>query len=156
MPVNGRQAALSALQSWRKNGAWSDSALSASLDKITDAREAALASRIAYGVVQNAALCDYTITHYLTHSRNRIEPVVLDILRMGAYQILLMDKIPPSAAVNESVRLCRERGYSRAAGLVNAVLRRIAEGGIPPIETGSTEGDMAVRYSHPEWMVRRL
>ena len=87
----------------------------------------------------------------------RLEPQVLDILRLGAYQLLFLSQIPAHAAVSESVALCKEVS-PRAAGLVNAVLRRLSENAeaLPPIpDEGSTQY-LSVRYSHPKWFVRRL
>ena len=74
--------------------------------------EPALAARLFYGILQNQTLCDYCIDRY---ARGRLEPKVRDILRLGTVQLLFMDRVPARAAVNESVRLCRQLGYDRAA-----------------------------------------
>ena len=81
---------------------------------------------------------------------------MLDLLRLSAYQIVLLDKIPPRAAVNEAVALCRKGGCARASGLVNAVLRRVAEyrDALPEIPGAGTADYLAVRYSHPRWLAQ--
>ena len=85
------------------------------------------------------------------------EPKLRDILRLGVYQLLFLDRIPPRAAVNETVLLCKKAGCARASGLVNAVLRRVAEqGGFPPIPGEGTAAYLSIRYSHPLWLVERL
>ena len=155
---SAREAALLALQKWRKNDAWSDAALNAVIQKEKlDRRDAALASRLCYGTIQNL----YYLDHYLNLFSNtpcaRLEPQVLDILRLSAYQILFLTQIPPRAAVNEAVAICK-RHSPRAAGLVNAVLRRLAEQAdqLPPIPNEGTAAYLSVRYSHPLWFADRL
>ena len=128
MAMTAREAAWTALQRWRKNGAWSDAALNIVLQNAQLApRDAALAARICYGTLQNLTLLDHYLAAYCTTPLQKLEPKVLDLLRLSAYQIVLLDKVPPRAAVNEAVALCRKGGCARAAGLVNAVLRRVAE-----------------------------
>ena len=157
MSVSGREAALQALSACRKRGAWSEDALSSAIAKNgLDSREAALASRICYGVVQNRMLCDYYLRHVVSTPLEKLEPLVLDILRMGVYQIALMDKIPASAAVNESVKLAKAHGLQRAAGLINAVLRRLAKGPLPEITAADDLEALSIQTSHPLWLVRRI
>ena len=75
-----------------------------------DTRDAALASRICYGTLQNLALIDHALTQCCDRSLSKLEPQVLDILRISAYQILFMDRIPNHAAVSEAVELCKAAG----------------------------------------------
>ena len=159
MGGSARAAALEALERSRRDGAWSAMALDAAITGCgLDRRDAALASRLYLGVLQNDLYLDHYIDLYLTGKADRLQPKLRDILRIGAYQILLLDKIPVRAAVSESVALCRSQGLERAAGLVNAVLRRLAENRktLPPLPgEGSTEY-LSLRYSHPLWLARRL
>ncbi len=151
-----RQAALEALERFRRDSAWSRQVMeSVSAKRGLDGRNAALAARMFYGVLQNLALCDHYIDAY---TRGRLEPKVRDILRLGVYQLLFMDRIPPSAAVDEAVRACRKLGYARASGLVNAVLRRVdrERDALPPIPGEGTAQYLAVRYSHPLWLAEEL
>ena len=158
MAMTAREAAWTALQRWRKNGAWSDAALHAVLQNAQlEPRDAALAARICYGTLQNLTLLDHYLSVYCTTPLQKLEPKVLDLLRLSAYQIVLLDKIPPRAAVNEAVALCRKGGCARASGLVNAVLRRVAEhrDALPEIPGAGTADYLAVRYSHPRWLAQR-
>ena len=122
-----------------------------------DRRDAALCSRLCLLVLQNAALCDYYIDCYASQRSRRLEPQVLDILRLGTVQLLFMDKIPSSAAVSEAVEEVK-RTAPRAAGMVNAVLRRISENrvALPPIPQEGSAGELSVRFSHPLWLCEKL
>ena len=158
MAMNARQAALSCLERCRREGAWSGQTMDeiikrASLDK----REAALASRLCLGVLQNSRLFEYYIDLYSSVKSRKLEPKVRDILFLGIYQ-LLYTNIPARAAVNESVSLCRQSGYDRAAGLVNAVLRRVSENSdnMPEVPGEGTAEHLAIKYSHAEWLTRRI
>ncbi len=151
-----RRAALEALERFRRDAAWSRQVMGMTARKYAlDGRDAALAARLFYGTLQNLALCDFYIDHY---TKGRLEPKVRDILRLGVYQLLFMDRIPPSAAVDESVKLCRKLRYERAAGLVNAVLRRIERDRdhLPSVPGQGTPDYLSVLYSHPRWLVDEL
>lgn len=151
-----RKTALEALERFRRDGAWSRQVLTALVKKNRlDARDGALAGRLFYGTLQNLILCDYYIDSF---TKGKLEPKVRDILRLGTYQILFMDRIPVSAAVSTSVELCRTLGYARAAGLVNAVLRRIGGHREKHLEIPGkgTAPYLSTLYSHPMWMVEEL
>ncbi len=148
MAMTGRDAALRALIACRKSGAWSDGALKELL-KGMDRREAALASRLCYGVLQNRMLLDHWITTFVRG--RKLQPVVEDILRLGVYQLAFMNKIPQSAAVNEAVNQTKRHANPQAARLVNGVLRTVTRA-----ETLPQPEDMATRYSHPSDLVALL
>lgn len=153
-----RQAAVFALERVRRDGAWSSALGDAMRIKFgLDPRSLALAESICLGVMQNTALLDYYIDLY-SKSSSKIEPKVRDIMRSGAYQLLFMDKIPASAAVNESVALCKKLGYSRAAGFCNAVLRKLAADKVqlPDIPGEGAAEYLSVKYSHPLWLVQYI
>ena len=153
-----RQAAVFALERVRRDGAWSSVLGDAMRIKFgLDPRSLALAESICLGVMQNTALLDYYIDLY-SKSSSKIEPKVRDIMRSGAYQLLFMDKIPASAAVNESVALCKELGYSRATGFCNAVLRKLAADKVqlPDIPGEGAAEYLSVKYSHPLWFVQYI
>ena len=128
MSTPARLTALRVLESCRTHGAWADAALKAQLsrDGLTGP-DAALCSRIVYGVLQNQMLLDFYLAAYCSQKPDHLQPPLLNILRMGAYQILYMDKIPDSAAVNESVELSKIMKRGQASGLVNAVLRKVSK-----------------------------
>ena len=154
-----RAAALEILERCRRDKAWSSAALDAAVSRFgLDRRDAALASRLSLGVLQNSAYCDYYTELYASRKAESLQPKLRDILRLGIYQLLFLDKIPARAAVNESVALCRAAGMERAAGLVNAVLRRVAENRdcLPPVPGEGTAEYLSIRYSHALWLVRRL
>lgn len=153
-----RSAALDALYSLRR-GTFSTEALDAAIRSAgLDRRDAAMCSRIVRSTVQNLGYIDYVIGLWCRTPVRKLETQVLDILRISVGQLLFLDRVPPSAAVNEGVNLCRERGKSRAAGLVNGVLRRVAEnrGSIPDVPGAGTAEYLSVRYSHPLWLTREF
>ena len=157
--MSARETALRVLISCRTNNAWADAALKAQIsrDGLSGA-DAALCSRIVYGVLQNRMLLDFYIGAYCTQKVDHLQPPLADILRMGAYQILYLDKVPDSAAVNESVNLARLFKRAQAAGLVNAVLRKVSQNknNLPAIPERDAERYLSIRYSHPKWLVKRL
>ena len=152
--MGARETALNALIACRKNGAWSNGVLKEYIrrDRL-DSRDAALATRLCYGVLQNRNKLDFYLKQLLTGNVKNLHPVVRDILHLGLYQIYELDKVPDSAAVNESVTLAKKYGKNpKAASLVNAVLRRAAD----------TRGQLtqpvsyADRYSHPDELISLL
>ena len=153
--MGARETALKALIACRKDGAWSNGALKDLIlrDKL-DGRDAALASRLCYGVIQNRNLLDFYLKQLLTGRMKDLPPVLHDILHLGLYQISFMDKIPASAAVNESVELakryCKRQRF--APGLANAVLRNAVRTKGTWIEPTSLED----RYSHPAELIQLL
>ena len=157
--VSARDTALEVLLSVQNANAWSDGSLKRTIAKNgLDSRDAALATRISYGVIQNKALLDYYIGCWCSQKPARLEPLILNILRIGAYQILFMDKIPHRAAVNEAVEMTKRHGRPKAAGMVNAVLRKFVTNwmDMPALPQGTTLDYLSVRYSHPKWLVQRL
>ena len=151
--MNARTTALSALIATRRQNAWSDGVLKEYIarDRL-DARDAALASRLCYGVLQNRMLLDFYIAYFLNGKLRELQPVVLDILRLGAFQIVFLDKIPVSAAVNEAVEQCKSYANRRAAGLVNGLLRAMARNR----DALPEPPDLATKYSHPQKLVELL
>ena len=157
MITPARQAAYKALFRYRKTGARSDEALDFVLSNAQLSEpDAALTSRIVYGVVQNMRLLDYYISAFSSVKLQKMQPQVLDILRLSVYQLVFLSKIPSNAAVSEGVELAKKHAHARAASFVNAVLRKIA-GQLEtlPEVTGKNEIErLATRYSHPAWLVQ--
>jgi 16S rRNA (cytosine967-C5)-methyltransferase len=163
MPINAREAAYRALSKVRRNGAWTEAALNSVLsNENLEERDASLASRIFYGVVQNLALIDFYITSFSSVRPGKMEPQVLDILRLSVYQLVFMSKIPVNAAVHEGVELVKKHANPRASGLCNAVLRKIASSleNLPVVNGASAAERLSIQYSHPLWLtelqIRRL
>ena len=152
-----REAVLDALAACRRNGAWIDGALKQVLKRDgLSGRDAAFASRIAYGVMQNRIYLDRCLARCLTQRPEKLEPLLLDILRIGAYQILLMDRVPVNAAVNEAVEMAKAHKLSRAAGLVNAVLRNVDRRKGEPLAFADELEALSVQTSHPRALVERM
>lgn len=153
-----REAAVFALERTRRDGAWSSALSDAMKTKYNlDSRSLSLAVSISLGVLQSTALLDYYID-LNSKSASKIEPKVRDIMRSGAYQLIFMDKIPASAAVNESVALCKKLGYSRVSGFCNAVLRKIASCAdkLPEPPGKGTAQYLSVKYSHPQQLAQYI
>ena len=153
--MGARETALNALIACRKNGAWSNGVLKEYISRDNlDRREAALAARLCYGVLQNRAKLDFYLKQLLTGRIRDLHPAVHDILHIGLYQIYQMDKIPVSAAVNESVTLAKKycRKLRSAPGLTNAVLRNAVrtKGTLKEPKT------LCDRYSHPKKLIDLL
>jgi len=159
MTSPARMTALRVLVSCRTNQSWADAALKAQIsrDGLSGA-DAALCSRIVYGVLQNQLLLDHYIGCYCSQKPDHLQPPLLDILRIGSYQILYLDKVPDSAAVNEAVEMAKIVKRGQAAGLINAVLRKISQNknDLPAIPDRDEERYLSIRYSHPKWLVKRL
>lgn len=156
--MSARMSALRALTACRVNGAWADAALAAELKRENlSAADAALASRIVYGVLQNRMLLDRYLSEYCTQRLEHLQQPLPDILRIGAYQILFLDKVPDSAAVNESVELAKASKRGAAAGLVNAVLRRLSQNkNHPPALPEDAAERLSLETSHPKWLTERM
>ena len=150
--MSARTTALSALIACRKQDAWSDGVLKEYIarDRL-DRRDAALASRLCYGVMQNRVLLDFYISAFLKGKLSALQPVVLDILRLGMYQLTMMDRIPASAAVNEAVEMGKKYANRQAAGLINGVLRAVTRA-----ESLPQPKDLATKYSHSTQLVSLL
>ena len=153
---NPRQLAFEALVKTEKEGAYSNIALDFLLSKSDcDTRDKAFVSNLFYGVIERKLTLDYQIALYTSKPLNKMKTEVLTALRLGAYQILFMDKVPSSAAVNESVKLVKNNGFSFASGVVNAVLRKIDKNGLVlPSEENKAEF-MSVKYSCPQWLINK-
>jgi 16S rRNA (cytosine967-C5)-methyltransferase len=134
--------------------AWADRALHGEARRLRlDARERALAMRLAYGAVQRRATLDHLVETLAGRPPDRLEPVVLAALRLGLYQLVYAAKVPAHAAVAESVELVK-RESPGGAKLVNAVLRRGAReaAGLVAALPDATPAEAALRHSHPEWV----
>ena len=152
--MGARETALNALIACRKSGAWSNGVLKEYIQRDRlDGRDAALATRLCYGVLQNRQKLDFYLQQLLTGKLKDLHPVVRDILHLGLYQIYELDKIPDSAAVNESVTLAKKYNKNpKAASLVNGVLRNAVRSQGKLKEPAS----YADKYSHPDALISLL
>jgi 16S rRNA (cytosine967-C5)-methyltransferase len=115
-----------------------------------------LAHELAAGVLRQRSVLDRQLAPLVPRGWDRVAAELQDILRMGAYQLTALERVPAHAAVDTSVALAKDTGGVRAAGFVNAVLRRLTRVEPPadPTASGDPAG-LAERYSHPVWLVRR-
>ena len=152
--MGARETALNALMACRKSGAWSNGVLKEYIQRDRlDSRDAALATRLCYGVLQNRQKLDFYLQQLLTGKLKDLHPAVRDILHLGLYQIYELDKIPDSAAVNESVTLAKKYNKNpKAASLVNGVLRNAVRSQ-GKLKQPTSYAD---KYSHPDPLIALL
>ena len=158
--MDAREAALLTLNACHRQGGWSDGVLKKQLAAAKlDSRDAALATQLCFGVLQNQLLLDFYLSQFSNIALSRMEGKVLQALRLGAYQMLFLDRIPHSAAVTCSVemtkRLCKN---PRAAGMVNGILRSVERNldHLPAIPNIDPVSYLSILYSHPEWLVKEF
>jgi 16S rRNA (cytosine967-C5)-methyltransferase len=117
----------------------------------------ALVTAIVFGVLRHRERLDHALAPVVTRPLADLPAAIRTILRMGAAQMLVLDRIPAAVAVSESVNLARRYGHAGTVRLVNAVLRRLAAEGAPvmPNRAADPLGWLAVTYSHPRWLLAR-
>jgi 16S rRNA (cytosine967-C5)-methyltransferase len=155
VPTPGRTAALETLRAVRA-GALADRALDVAARRL-DPRDRAWTHELTYGTFRLRGRLDHHLAHHSSRPIDAVDPDTLDILRLGAYQLLEMDGVPEYAAVSESVELAR-RFSRRSTGFVNAVLQSLRRA--PAASTFPTFEADPVRHletwgSHPRWLVER-
>jgi 16S rRNA (cytosine967-C5)-methyltransferase len=152
--LGSRKAALQILAQVR-GGKTFEVALDRSLGGLSEA-DRRLAHEMAAGVLRQRSALDSRIAPLLPGGWASVNPELQDILRLGAYQLSGLDRVPDHAAVNTSVNLARVAGGARAAAFVNAVLRRVASAepmsASAPVDPAER---LAVEHSHPVWLVQR-
>lgn len=158
-PAPGTAARSAALQILRavRSGTTFDAALDAALAGLDD-QDRRLAHEIAAGVLRSRSVLDAAIAPHVHARWSRVAEDVRDILRVGAYQLTALERVPAYAAVQSAVDLAREAHGAKTAGFANAVLRRVAERAGAPAAQGTGPMDaraLAKQYSHPEWLVAR-
>lgn len=152
--IQPRRAALKILGEVR-DGRPFEIALERGFGKLTEP-DRRLAHELAAGVLRRRSLLDEQLAPLVARGWGNVTADLQDILRLGAYQLTALDRVPAHAAVDTSVALAKDKGGARAAGFVNAVLRRLARA--DPVHTvapGDEPSRLANEYSHPEWLVRR-
>ncbi len=157
MSITARQVAFLTLLKIEKDKAYSNIALDSAVKVYSlDSTDCAFISRLVYGVTERKITLDFVFSKFLKQPIKKLKPELLVILRLGTYQILFMDKIPDSAAVNESVLLAKNNKCDFASGLVNAVLRKVSENGQNILNSLSDEERASVLYSAPLELVKFL
>lgn len=154
---NARQTALDVLLKVHRADAYANLALDAALrESRLDSRDRAFAASLVYSCLERQTTIDFQLCQYLTQPLSKLRPEVLIILRLGTCQLLFLEKVPQSAAVNSSVTLAKQNRCAYATGLVNAVLRNIARNGLSLPESADLLQDWSVRYSCPTALLGML
>ena len=124
-----------------------------------DPRERAFAHELAYGVTRLRGRLDHLLSPHVHRGVDTLDPDVREVLRLALYQLLYMNSVPDYAAVSESVAQVRSLAGKGAAGLANAVLRKLAAGGADTAEFPDLDSDplgfLTTWGSHPRWLVDR-
>lgn len=158
--MDAREVALLTLHTCQRQGGWSDGTLKKQIAAAgLDARDAALATNLCFGVVQNQMLLDFYLSKFSSIPLTRMESKILQSLRLGVYQMLFLTKIPHSAAVDRSVAMAKQHSKNpRAAGMVNGILRSFQRNmdHLPTIPQDDPVEYFSTLYSHPAWLVQEL
>ncbi len=152
-----RRAALRILEGVRR-GMPFDSARDAAVMKLGEA-DRRLAHELAAGVLRRQRALDALLAPRVSRGLDHVPAPLHDLLRLGVYQLTALDRVPPHAAVDTSVRLAREVGGTRVTGFVNAVLRAVSRERRERAPEAGDSADpidaLAERESHPRWLVER-
>lgn len=157
--MTARECALKALYDIDVNGAYVNAALNSALkgEELSSA-DKAFVTELIYGIVSNKTALDFIISKFSKIKMKKLSPWVLNILRLGIFQMYYMDKIPHSAACNESVKLANRYSHRSGSGFVNGVLRsfsREAELFEFPV-SGDKVADLSLIYSYPQWITQKI
>jgi 16S rRNA (cytosine967-C5)-methyltransferase len=160
VPTPARRIAAEVLQRVASGGAFANLALDAALRQagVLEPREAALATELTYGTLRWQPQLDRAIGAHSDRPASELDEPVRIALRLGTFELIHHPAVPARAAVNEAVELVKELGALRAAGFVNAVLRRLAETRAPPAPPSrevDPAGYIAASAAHPRWLVER-
>ncbi|WP_240040931.1 16S rRNA (cytosine(967)-C(5))-methyltransferase RsmB [Paenibacillus ginsengarvi] len=154
--LSAREIALDVLTRVEMEQAYSNLLLNQMLLKHPlEKADTALATELVYGTIQRQNTLDYYLARFVAKGLAKLEPWVRNLLRIGLYQLLYLDRIPEHAAVNEAVSIAKRRGHAGISGMVNGVLRsairRKTELFVP--ESLDPVARIALEASHPEWLV---
>jgi 16S rRNA (cytosine967-C5)-methyltransferase len=164
MIAPARLAAFDVLMAVSAGRADLPSALASARGSLRDDRDRALASEIATGVQRWRGRIDYLLVHFSRRAIDRLDPEIIEILRLSAYQLLHLTRVPAAAVVDDGVNLAKRAGKKSASGLVNAVLRAISRRRtalpLPARPADPSNRDAALEYlsitlSHPRWLAAR-
>ena len=152
-----RDTALRALVAFRREGTWPDLYLKRASRRLSS-DDAALAARLTYGVLENRAYLDFLIGAFSNRPMEKLTPQVLDALRLAVYQLVFLDRIPKSAAVNEAVEQVKKAGNPGAGAFANGLLRSLERrlSDLPQVPQDDRLAYLSTRYSHPRWFVGKM
>ena len=154
--VNARKVAVNILQKIELQSAYSNLTINSYFkDMEISSQDKAFVTALVYGVLERKITLDYLLKRFIKTPLKKVQPFTLEVLRVTLYQIMFMDKIPDSAAVNEAVKLIKRSKESRNSGFVNAVLRNVLrEESLMP--QGDSVADLSVIYSCPQAIIESL
>jgi 16S rRNA (cytosine967-C5)-methyltransferase len=160
MIAPARTAALTALCDINAGRLDLPAALTVVRPTLEDERDRALATDLVTGTLRWQQQLDYLIAEFARRPIQKLDFAVLQVLRLGVYQLLHLDRVPAAAAVNDAVAMTRRARKASAAGLVNAVLRGVSRNAHRlPLPKRPPDGDpldfLAISMSHPRWLARR-
>lgn len=152
-----RETAVKILYDIDKKGAYSNISLSKHLESrsLKDI-DRAFITEMVYGILKWKLTIDFIISNFSKIKIKKISPWILNILRIGVYQLIFIDKVPVSAACNESVKLAKRYGHAASSKYVNGVLRNISRNKETikyPDKKEDLSKFLSIKYSHPIWMV---
>ncbi len=146
--MNARQVAVKVISEIERDGSYSNIASDKAIkDAELSKADAALASALVYGVLQRKVTLDFVLSEAAGKNFKKTHPFVLSVLRVATYQLLFMDKIPPSAAVNEAVKIVKSSKQRFAVGFVNAVLRKVNTEKAQFLEKIDYSNNLSIKYS---------
>ena len=152
--TDARETAFTVLSRIERDSAYANLVLADIFKNENNCSDVKFSYALVKGTLERLITLDYNLSLYLTKPLKKLKPQVLTVLRLGAYQILFMDKVPVSAAVNESVKLVKKHGCAFASGLVNAVLRKTALSGTVLPDEKDLILYLSVKYSFPEYICK--
>ena len=151
---NARNAAVSALLKTDENSGYSNIVIDKAIKSFElSPKDASLSSIIFYGVLEKRITLDYILSQYSKTKVSKMQPEIREILRAALYQLLFLDKIPESAAVNEAVNSAKEFASQKSAGFVNGILRAFLRNEKKYSLPKSRKELLSVKYSVPVWLV---
>ncbi|QIB28125.1 16S rRNA (cytosine(967)-C(5))-methyltransferase RsmB [Caloranaerobacter azorensis] len=155
---NSREIALKILYEVDVKKAYSSISINRNLRLNVNELDELFIRELVYGVLENLIFIDWIIKRYSKVRFSKISPIVKEILRLGIYQIIFMDRVPDSAACNESVKLAKKYSHKGTVGFVNGILRTISRNKnnieIPDKKLMPIKY-LSIKYSYPEWMIER-
>lgn len=151
--VNLRAIALDILMEINENDQYIHVILNNALKKYQylSKQDRAFLTRLVQGTVEKQIYLDYILDSYSKVKVSRMKPLIRNLMRLGVYQIVFMDKVPDSAVCNEAVKLANKRGFGTLKGFVNGVLRHIAR----EVNHLPQSDSLSIQYSMPEWIVKQ-
>ncbi len=157
--IDAREIALKVINDISINGAYANIALAREFSRRNlSNQDRRFVTELVYGTIKAGGTLDWLLGYYVNRPLKKIPPVILNIMRMGMYQIFFLSKVPVSAACNQAVELAKKYGHAGTVKFVNAVLRnagRNPDKAIYPDKEAQGAKYLSLKYFHPEWLTKR-